>query len=170
MPDGNRLLVPIDGSDHSLRALAQAIKRVASDRQLADICTQRAIAIASRPVCYAVDDRGASQGKEQGGFGASAADAPSKSSESGDPGSGGRTGRNDCQSGATEALWRDRSGQPGVGKSQGAHLGFGDHQGHSCGACAGNRSAVGMLSGSSYCFEYVQALMTHSSVAAQNEI
>ena len=34
MPDGNRLLVPIDGSDHSLRALAQAIKRVASDRQL----------------------------------------------------------------------------------------------------------------------------------------
>jgi nucleotide-binding universal stress UspA family protein len=34
MPDGNRLLVPIDGSDHSLRALAQAIKRVASHRQL----------------------------------------------------------------------------------------------------------------------------------------
>jgi nucleotide-binding universal stress UspA family protein len=34
MPDGNRLLVPIDGSDHSLRALALVIKRVASHRQL----------------------------------------------------------------------------------------------------------------------------------------
>ena len=28
MADRNRLLVPIDGSDHSLRALAHAIKRV----------------------------------------------------------------------------------------------------------------------------------------------
>jgi hypothetical protein len=34
MPDENRLLVPIDGSDHALRALALVIKRVASDRQL----------------------------------------------------------------------------------------------------------------------------------------
>ncbi len=34
MPDGNRLLVPIDGSDHSLRALAHVIKRAASHRQL----------------------------------------------------------------------------------------------------------------------------------------
>jgi hypothetical protein len=34
MPDGNRLLVPIDGSDHSLRALAQAIKRVRARRML----------------------------------------------------------------------------------------------------------------------------------------
>lgn len=34
MPDENRLLVPIDGSDHSLRALALVIKRVASHRQL----------------------------------------------------------------------------------------------------------------------------------------
>jgi hypothetical protein len=32
MPDGNRLLIPIDGSDHSLRALAHVIKRVASRR------------------------------------------------------------------------------------------------------------------------------------------
>ena len=37
MPDGNRLLVQIDGSDHSLRALAHVIKRVASDRRL-QIC------------------------------------------------------------------------------------------------------------------------------------
>lgn len=37
MPDENRLLVPIDGSDHSLRALALVIKRVASHRQL-QIC------------------------------------------------------------------------------------------------------------------------------------
>jgi nucleotide-binding universal stress UspA family protein len=34
MADGKRLLVPIDGSDHSIRALAHVIKRVASDRQL----------------------------------------------------------------------------------------------------------------------------------------
>ncbi len=34
MPDGNRLLVPIDGSDHSLRALALVVKRVASHPQL----------------------------------------------------------------------------------------------------------------------------------------
>jgi nucleotide-binding universal stress UspA family protein len=34
MADGDRLLVPIDGSDHSLRALAHAIKRVASHRKL----------------------------------------------------------------------------------------------------------------------------------------
>lgn len=34
MPDENRLLVPIDGSDHSLRALARVIKQVASNRQL----------------------------------------------------------------------------------------------------------------------------------------
>jgi nucleotide-binding universal stress UspA family protein len=33
MVEGNRLLVPIDGSDHSLRALAHAIKRVAPHRQ-----------------------------------------------------------------------------------------------------------------------------------------
>ena len=33
MPDGNRVLVPIDGSDHSLRALAHVIKRVEPDRQ-----------------------------------------------------------------------------------------------------------------------------------------
>jgi nucleotide-binding universal stress UspA family protein len=37
MADGNRLLVPIDGSDHSLRALAHAIKRVASHRKLLQI-------------------------------------------------------------------------------------------------------------------------------------
>jgi len=37
MADGNRLLVPIDGSDHSLRALAHVIKRVASDRRLLQI-------------------------------------------------------------------------------------------------------------------------------------
>jgi nucleotide-binding universal stress UspA family protein len=34
MPDEHRLLVPIDGSDHSLRALAYVIKRVAAHRQL----------------------------------------------------------------------------------------------------------------------------------------
>jgi nucleotide-binding universal stress UspA family protein len=34
MVDGNRLLVPTDGSDHSLRALAHVIKRVASHRQV----------------------------------------------------------------------------------------------------------------------------------------
>lgn len=34
MPDTNRLLVPIDGSDHSLRALAYVIKRATSHRQL----------------------------------------------------------------------------------------------------------------------------------------
>jgi hypothetical protein len=34
MADEKRLLVPIDGADHSLRALAHVIKRVASDRQL----------------------------------------------------------------------------------------------------------------------------------------
>ena len=34
MPDGNRLLVPTDGSDHSMRALAHVIKRVASHRRL----------------------------------------------------------------------------------------------------------------------------------------
>ncbi len=34
MPGGSRLLVPIDGSDHSLRALAHVIKRVAADRRL----------------------------------------------------------------------------------------------------------------------------------------
>src|SRR6185437_16186958 len=33
MADEHRLLVPIDGSDHSLRALAHVIKRVASHRQ-----------------------------------------------------------------------------------------------------------------------------------------
>lgn len=37
MADGNRLLVPIDGSDHSLRALAHAITRVASQRKLPQI-------------------------------------------------------------------------------------------------------------------------------------
>lgn len=34
MADGNRLLVAIDGSAHSLRALAHVIKRVASHRRL----------------------------------------------------------------------------------------------------------------------------------------
>ena len=34
MVDGNRVLVPIDGSDHSLRALAFMIKRAATHRQL----------------------------------------------------------------------------------------------------------------------------------------
>jgi len=34
MADGIRVLVPIDGSDHSLRALAHVIKRVASHRQI----------------------------------------------------------------------------------------------------------------------------------------
>ena len=34
MANENRLLVPIDGSDHSLRALAHVIKRVASHPQL----------------------------------------------------------------------------------------------------------------------------------------
>lgn len=34
MANPNRLLVPIDGSDHALRALAHVIKRVASHRQL----------------------------------------------------------------------------------------------------------------------------------------
>jgi len=34
MVDGNRVLVPIDGSDHSLRALAHVIKRIASHRRI----------------------------------------------------------------------------------------------------------------------------------------
>jgi hypothetical protein len=50
-----RLFVPIDGSDHSLRALAHVIKRIASAAP--DIRTQRAITAASKPVCHSVDDR-----------------------------------------------------------------------------------------------------------------
>ena len=34
MADEKRLLVPIDGSNHSLRALAHVIRRVASDGQI----------------------------------------------------------------------------------------------------------------------------------------
>src|ERR1700746_746491 len=34
MPDENRLLVPIDGADHSLRARAHVIKLAASHRQI----------------------------------------------------------------------------------------------------------------------------------------
>jgi len=37
MPKRNRVLVPTDGSDHSLRALAHVIKRASSDRHL-EIC------------------------------------------------------------------------------------------------------------------------------------
>ena len=143
MADGNRLLVPIDGSDHSLRALAHVIKRAASDRRL-QICVLN-VQLPLPPSLFVTRSMIAEYHKAKSKEDLARAlrmllrNARKQRSWFG-------------WANRAKLLpkWRDSKdggeivlGSRGLGNLKGLILGSDDHQGHSRGACAGNRSTVG---------------------------
>ena len=69
MSAGKKLLVPIDGSANSLRALALVIKRVKKDRRLRMCLLNVQTAASPQLVRDANNDRGISRVEEQRGLG-----------------------------------------------------------------------------------------------------
>jgi nucleotide-binding universal stress UspA family protein len=142
MADGNRLLVAIDGSAHSLRALAHVIKRVASHRRL-QICVlnvQPPLPQSLLVTQSTIAEYHKAKSKEDLARALRMLHRNALRAEImvrvGEP--GGTIAKVARRKHCGEIVLGSR----GLGPSQGSHPGFADLQGHSRGACPGNRSTV----------------------------
>ncbi len=132
MPDGDRLLVPIDGSDHSLRALAHVIKRVASHRRLQIFVLN--VQLPLPPGLFVtrsmIADHHKAKSKED--LAGALRMLHRKAAKAEILVRVGEPGKTIANVARQKHCGEIVLGSRGLGNLKGLILGFGDHQGHSC--------------------------------------